>query len=589
VLDLRLYRATVLPFLLAVLVAAFSLSAPPSPLSSTFPPDAFNGARAFGDLQTLAASYPRRAPGSSGDNALARYVTTQLELDGFQPAQIRIIHSRDATARGERNVTTVIAAGAGTRRGSIVLLAHRDATSSPAEAALSGTATLLELAADLGPHAGARPVIFVSTSGGSGGNAGAILAAAALRRPIDAAIVIGDVAGTEPARPFVVGWTGDGGVAPLVLTRTVERGLSAQLGASPGNTGALEQLARFALPLSSGEQGVLADAGIPTVLVQQSGELGPGPAEPVSQARLSAFGRGILVAVEALESGPRIAAASTRTLTLAGDTVGGWVIRLLGGLLLASAAACTLDIVARARRRRIALAPWLRWLFGWAAPFFAAGLFAKLLVTGGLLAAVPATPLPSSALPLHGEPAALVSVLVVLVVGLIVRAAVSRPLRVDGSEAAAGAPAALLALTCGLATIVWIVNPYSAALIVIALQLWLVVMTRDAARRSPLGGALCLLVSLAPLGILLALEAHALALGPVSFIWMWLLVFAGGEVGLGALVVCSLLAGVIVAAALILLHPGARGDQPKPVITVRGPASYAGPGSLGGTESALRR
>jgi hypothetical protein len=587
VLDLRLYRATLLPFALAVLVAAFSLSAPPAPLSSTLPPDAFNGTRAYSDLRYLASHYPSRAPGSPGDDALAGYIASELQLDGFQASRIRIIHSRLATVRGERRITTVIASRGGTRSGSIVLLAHRDAMRGVSAAALSGTATLLELAADLS-RGGQRPLTIVSTSGGSGGDAGAILAAAALPRPIDAAIVIGDVAGTRPARPFVVGWTGDGGVAPLVLTRTVEGGLSSQLGASPGSPSALEQLARFALPLSSAEQAPLADSGIATVLVQQSGELGPRPGEPVSEARLEDFGRGILVAIDALEGGPRIAGASTRTLTLAGNTLGGWVARLLVGLLLASAAACTLDVVARARRRRIALAPWTRWLFWWAAPFFAAGLFAKLLAASGLLAAVPAAPLPASALPAGGEQAALVSVLVVFVLGAILRGALSRGTRLDGSPAAAGAPVALLALTCVLAAIVWIVNPYSAALIVVPLQLWLVVMTRDGGRRSARGGAICLLVSLAPLGILLGVESHALALGPVAFVWSWLLVFAGGEVGLGALIVCSLLAGATLAAALILLHPGGRGAPQAPAITVRGPVSYAGPGSLGGTESALR-
>jgi hypothetical protein len=42
--------------------------------------------------------------------------------------------------------------------------------------------------------------------------------------------------------------------------------------------------------------------------------------------------------------------------------------------------------------------------------------------------------------------------------------------------------------------------------------------------------------------------------------------------------------------AVTLSLLAARGSRPVPVpVTVRGPVTYAGPGSLGGTKSALRR
>jgi hypothetical protein len=48
------------------------------------------------------------------------------------------------------------------------------------------------------------------------------------------------------------------------------------------------------------------------------------------------------------------------------------------------------------------------------------------------------------------------------------------------------------------------------------------------------------------------------------------------------------MAGAALGALLVALRPPGqeRADAP---ITVRGPSSYAGPGSLGGTDSALRR
>ena len=84
-------------------------------------------------------------------------------------------------------------------------------------------------------------------------------------------------------------------------------------------------------------------------------------------------------------------------------------------------------------------------------------------------------------------------------------------------------------------------------------------------------------------GSVAASSASALAEIP----WLVLLWVAGGQAGPLALACCALTAaaaaGALRAAARPRLPPGA-----APPITVRGPASYAGPGSLGGTDSALR-
>jgi hypothetical protein len=49
------------------------------------------------------------------------------------------------------------------------------------------------------------------------------------------------------------------------------------------------------------------------------------------------------------------------------------------------------------------------------------------------------------------------------------------------------------------------------------------------------------------------------------------------------------LAGCAAGAVMIALHGRVHDDAGSVPITVRGPSSYAGPGSLGGTESALRK
>ena len=52
-LDARIYRAALVPVLLAVIVCAFSLQDQPPPLGTTLAPDAFSGADANRELRSL--------------------------------------------------------------------------------------------------------------------------------------------------------------------------------------------------------------------------------------------------------------------------------------------------------------------------------------------------------------------------------------------------------------------------------------------------------------------------------------------------------------------------------------------------------
>ncbi len=95
------------------------------------------------------------------------------------------------------------------------------------------------------------------------------------------------------------------------------------------------------------------------------------------------------------------------------------------------------------------------------------------------------------------------------------------------------------------------------------------------------------------LGLLIAFYAHQLGLGVGRVAWMALLLLAGGHVAFAGAVLWSVALGC--AAAATILAAGASTPPPGPQaadgleVTIRGPMSYAGPGSLGGTESALRR
>ena len=94
---------------------------------------------------------------------------------------------------------------------------------------------------------------------------------------------------------------------------------------------------------------------------------------------------------------------------------------------------------------------------------------------------------------------------------------------------------------------------------------------------------------LAPL-LVLVYELRALRAGPLELARMWLVATAGGHVSVWSALALGALAGCVATLVRILRarHRIAAAAPPEPRRT-RGPAGYAGPGSLGGTESALRR
>ena len=119
--------------------------------------------------------------------------------------------------------------------------------------------------------------MLVSTSGGSGGGAGALAWASEQDAgPIDGVLVLGDLASVAWQKPWVVPWSNGNDQPPLGWQRTVEAAVRQEVGADPGSARASSQWSRRALPLAVTEQGELNRAGLPAVLLQVSGERGPG-------------------------------------------------------------------------------------------------------------------------------------------------------------------------------------------------------------------------------------------------------------------------------------------------------------------------
>src|ERR1700677_4245592 len=530
-LNGRLYRAALVPFLLALAIASFSLGARPGALSSTLAPDAFEGAPAFAELQRLAARFPDRRPGSRGDQELAAYVARTLEgLGGTGGGgfSVRTYRFAAQTIDGERSLTNVVAERPGsTSAPPILIVAHRDAAARGSAAELSGTVALLELARVLATRVTKRTIVLASTSGGSGGDAGAseLVSGApniggasegGAQGRFAAAIVLGDVAGTRVRQPFVVPFSDGLGSAPVQLQRTVAEAISQQAGVHPGAPSTLAQLAHLVFPLTVGEQGVLNAGGVPAVLVQVSGEGGP-PAPPAldrpSMERLEGMGRALLSAVDALDAAPEISASMQTGLVLERKTVPMWALRLLVITLLLAPLMVLGDGFARLRRRRVPIGRWILWTLSCALPFLSCALLAYLLGWLGVLGAAPSVPALPSALPFDGRAAtAVVAVVLTFALTWLLWVALVRRVGWGVRPPPEVAGLSMLPVALAVALLAWIGNPLTALLGVPALHLWLLIASPDGLDLAPRARRLVALglvaLGVLPLVLLVAYYAH---------------------------------------------------------------------------------
>jgi hypothetical protein len=601
-LNARLYRAALLPFLLALAICAFSLGGRPAPLTSTLTPDAFEGPRAFADMTALAAAFGERQAGSAGDERLARHIAAMIEgLGGAAGGgfSVRLERFGGRTAAGQRSLLNVVAQRPGSTNASpIVILAHRDAAEAHATAEMSGTAALLELARVFSARATKRTIVLVSTSGGSGGAAGAAQlldagGAIAQHGPVDGAIVLGDLAAARPRYPLVIPYSDGYGLAPLQLQRTVAEAIAGSGATNPGAPSTFGQLAHLAFPLAVGEQAPLIDAGVPAVLIQASGDEGPPTSpsrEPVSAERLESLGRAVLSTVDALDTSPDLLQGRQTALVLGDKTLPGWAVALLTLTLLLAAAATAVDALARARRRGFAVGRSLLWVLSFGLPFLACALLAYAL---GGLGIVDATSVlaPAAAIPFDAAAAtAVAAVLLTFALAWLLWGRLIRRLGAAPDPDVGGLAVVLVLAPIGL--LAWLADPYTALLIVPAVHL-LMPLSSSELRPGRLGSLALVALALLPLAALCAFYADQLGVGAPAAAWAALLVVAGGHVGVLAALLWSAALGAIVAALRIAAIGWQRpaGAQPPqlPEITIRGPLNYAGPGSLGGTESALRR
>jgi hypothetical protein len=593
-IEPRLYRAAFVPAVLALVIVAFSLQNKPPPLPEDPSADVlFDGAAVADGARRLARRYPDRQAGAADDHAAADAVAAQLTEAGFQ------VEIDSFTVDGLQ-LANVIGTRPGATRQQVVLMAPRDALYMPdLGGSASDTATLLELARALEGRPARKTLVLVSVDGTTLGQAGVrrFIENAEDSDLISAVLALSNLGVAPPARPALVEWPDGARQGSIGLQRTALEALRRQIPDLPGPPGLIEQMAHLVLPVGIGAQGVLIELGFDAIRFSGSGELPP-PADASAQLdpdRLEAFGRAVLQTASAIDVGGAMEHGPERFLTIDRKVLPGWAVSLLAFALIAPALVASIDAVARARRRREPVGPWLAWV-GRSCLAFVAGLLLALLI--GALEIGPYrtsdAPLPQT-LPLDAG-AATVLVLVAGVVagawlGLRPLPALERAREADSAIPGAGVATSLvLSVT---AFLVWmpfvgVGNPFAALILVLPVHLWMLATLSDAPMAGRVRAALFLAGLALPAGVALYYMIR-LGMDPFQGAWYALNLVGGGQVGLYPALLGCVLVGTAVSVLAIIVYQSRPPASDPGAPSLLGPGGHAGPGSLGAVASGRRR
>jgi hypothetical protein len=589
-IEPRIYRAAFVPALLAVVLVMFSLESRPRPVPQGLAADVlFEGEQAAAEGRRIAAEHPDRIAGTSGDRAVAGEVGAAFRASGFTVEQQRFDHDGD-------ELVNVIGRRAGRSRQQVVVIAARDATGVPdAAGSAADTAALIEIARVFEGRPSRKTLILASVDGSALGDVGTTKLLDEIDGPqlVDGVLVVSGLGADSGKPPSILPWGNDTTLAGIGLQRTVAESLRRELEPPAEPASPVGQLARLAFPLGIGGQGVLLPQGYDAVRISGDGELSDSAAgEPIDAERLGGLGRAALRTITALDQGPRPEHGPRTYVTIAGQVMPGWVLAVLAGTLILPALAAGIDALARARRRRAPVTPWLLWIALGVVPLMVGYGVAQLLALFGATPDPPPAPVAPDLYPLDGSALVVLAVTVGAVVlswvGL--RRFAGPTARGLDEAAGSGAGVAVTLVLSVAALALWLVDPFAALVAAPAVHCWMLATLIDPppARRVRLG----LLAAGLVLPVLLAVyQLFVLGVNPLGGAWYLLLLVLGGQVGIGMVAVAALFLAVFALALTIVRNGDAAGATPGVPLppSTRGPLSYAGPGSLGGTDSALRR
>jgi hypothetical protein len=244
-------------------------------------------------------------------------------------------------------------------------------------------------------------------------------------------------------------------------------------GRPPAQPGALDQLVALGFPFNAYEQAPLVSAGIPAVTVTSALARPPdlSRARTLHVATLTHVGLATQATIDALEAGVALAQGPSSYLFLGKRLIRGWTLEIVLISMLLPFIVAAVDLFARCRRRRIAIAPALR-SYRSRFAYWALGGFAFLVfAAAGFLGATNGRPAPLNDVrwPVG---ALLVLALLGLAAWLVARDRLLPRRPVDAEEELAGHAAALLALAV-VGLLVAATNPYALIFLLPSLHFWL--------------------------------------------------------------------------------------------------------------------
>lgn len=480
-IDTRLVRLGLFAVVGALLLAGFSVDRP-GPLPAPTLPPRFDADAARELTLELARDFPRRVPGSLGAEGAAGWLQEKLSLYGLNTEVDT--WSEEVPGLGSvtlRNVTVVVP---GRAPEAIVFVAHRDNSDSGAGANdnATGTAALIELArayGQTGTAAGGRAtplhtLVFLSSDGGDYGGAGAhrFATRSPLREEIAAAVSLDGLGGRARPRVEIASFEARSPAVPLL--RTVSSRVADQTGDEPVRPGWLTQLVELALPYGYGEQAAFLAAGIPAVRLSTAPERLRGPpdvAGALDRPRAVQLGRASEAILGSLD-GAVVFSRATRGYVYLGDrVVRGWAIQLVLLASLVPFAIGVIDLLARCRRRGLALRGGLGALGRRLALWIWAALVLGVAAAAGVFPVDGELPPPPGAI---DHPAAGLVVVAALVLAgwLRMRARLRRAHEASVEEELVGYAAALLCLL-GSAIVLAVSSRYALVFVLPSLYAWL--------------------------------------------------------------------------------------------------------------------
>jgi Peptidase family M28 len=453
-----MYRGMWLALGVPLLLAAFSVTRPAA-LPAAFPP-AFDGASASTLATELARFHPERLPGTAGAGAAAQWFREQLSPYGLNVRTENF--TADVPGRGEMQFQNLVATVRGRTDRRIVIMADRDnlGLGPGADDNASGTAALIVLARSYAAPAErederfgpAHTLDFLSTDGGALGAVGARHYAETHGDRVDAVINLDTIGGTGAPSLQIAGDRLRSTSPTLVRTAAVR--VLDQTGSLPRRPSSLRQLIDLAFPYTLFGQGPFVGRGVPAITLTAGGDVPPAPESDVPVAgrfptqRLGQIGRAAQTLLGSIDEGLETGRGGSPFLYFGPRAVRGWAVQLVLVAALLPFLAVAVDLFARCRRRRIALAPairsYLSRLFFWSFVGLTFALFAWL----GAWPKGDRIPIPpTSEIAGHWPLGALAAIAVLSAIGwLVVRDRLIPRRLVTLEEELAGHTAALLAL-----------------------------------------------------------------------------------------------------------------------------------------------